>query len=130
MHDTFISIRLNGGKKMALKQLLKEDAERVFEALGVVKATGKLRKGTNEVTKAVERGEAKLVVVAKDVNPKEIVMHLPLLCEEKNILVVEVPTREELGSASGLNVPTVAVAIVQEGDAKKLLKELNDDLRR
>ena len=115
---------------MALKELSKEDADRVFEALGVVKATGKLRKGTNEVTKAVERGEAKLVVVAKDVNPKEIVMHLPLLCEEKNILAVEVPTREELGSASGLNVPTVAVAIVNEGDAKKLLKELNDELRR
>ncbi len=102
----------------------KEVAERVLEAIEVAKATGKLRKGTNEVTKAIERGQAKLVAVAKDVNPPEIVMHIPLLAKEKGILCVEVPSKEELGAAAGLSVPTGSVAIVQEGDAKELLKEI------
>ena len=50
-------------------------------------------------------------------------MHLPMLAKEKNILLIEVNTRDELGAAAGLDVPTVAVAITEEGDAKKILKE-------
>ena len=53
--------------------------EKVLEAIEVAKATGKLRRGTNETTKAIERGTAKLVVVAKDITPPEIVIHLPIL---------------------------------------------------
>ncbi len=101
----------------------KELINKAYEAIEVAKATGKIKKGTNEVTKVIEKGTAKFVAVAKDVNPKEIVMHLPLLAKEKNIPLVEVNTRDELGAAAGLDVPTVAVAIVEEGDAKKLLKE-------
>ena len=32
--------------------------------------------------KAIEKGNAKLVAVAKDANPPEVVMHIPMLCEE------------------------------------------------
>jgi large subunit ribosomal protein L7Ae len=98
--------------------------DRAYEAVESAKATGKIKKGTNEVTKSIERGEAKLVVVAKDANPPEITMHLPLLCEEKGIPCVIVPSREELGAAAGLEVPTVAVAIVQEGEAKNIIKDI------
>jgi len=108
--------------------LAKEDTDKVLEAIEVAKATGKIRKGTNEVTKAIERSEAKLVAIAKDVTPPEIVMHLPLLSEEKGIVAVEVPTREDLGASAGLDVPTTAVAIVQEGEAKKLIKEILDKI--
>ncbi|MBI5398052.1 50S ribosomal protein L7ae [Candidatus Woesearchaeota archaeon] len=102
----------------------KEMIERVYEAIEVAKRTGKIKKGTNEVTKALEKGQAKLVAVASDVNPPEIVMHLPLLAKEKDVLCVTVGTKEELGAAAGLTVPTVSVAIVQEGEAKKILKDV------
>jgi len=102
----------------------KEDMDKALEIIEVAKATGKIRKGTNEVTKAIERGKAKFVVVAKDANPKEIVMHLPLLAQEKNVLFVEVSSRADLGASAGLEVPTVAVAVVEEGDAAKLIKAL------
>ncbi len=98
-------------------------SEKAYQAIEVAKKSGKLKKGTNEVTKAVEKGQAKLVVVAQDVSPREIVMHIPMLCKEKKIPYVEVPSREELGAAAGLPVSTVAVAIVDAGDAKDLLKE-------
>jgi large subunit ribosomal protein L7Ae len=98
-------------------------SERAYEAVEIAKKTGKLKKGTNEVTKAIEKGQAKLVVVAGDVSPKEITMHLPMMCKDKGIPCVIVPSKEELGAAAGLGLGTVAVAITDAGDAKDILKE-------
>ncbi len=61
----------------------KEVAEASYEVLRQASRTGKVRKGTNETTKAIERGIAKLVVIAEDVQPPEVVAHLPIICEEK-----------------------------------------------
>lgn len=94
------------------------DEAKVLELIEIARETGKIKKGANEATKAIEKGEAKLVVFAGDVSPKEVVMHLPLLCKEKNVACVEVKSKEELGAAAGLGVGTSAVAIVREGDAK------------
>lgn len=107
-----------------------ELSEKALEAIEVAKATGRIKKGANEVTKAIERQTAKLAVVAKDVSPPEVVMHLPLLAKEKDIPFVEVPSREELGAAAGIGVPTTAVAIIQEGEATKLLKEIAAELAK
>lgn len=100
------------------------DTNKALEAIELAKKTGKIKKGTNEVTKVAEKGQAKLVVVAKDVNPPEIIMHLPALCEEKSIPYVEVEKKEDLGVAAGLGVSTSAVAIVIEGEAKDLIKQI------
>jgi large subunit ribosomal protein L7Ae len=104
-----------------------KEGDKLLEAIEVAKATGKLRKGSNEVTKALEKGQAKLVVVAKDVTPPEIVMHLPVLAKEKGVPYGTVATKEELGAAAGLPVGTAAVAIVQEGEAKKLIAEITKE---
>mgnify|MGYP006308255633 CR=1 FL=1 len=98
--------------------------DNVFEAVEVARSTGKIRKGVNEVTKAIEKGKAKLVVYAQDINPKEITMHLPLLCKEKGIPCKAVDKKDDLGAAAGLQVGTAAVAIVQEGEAKAVVKEI------
>lgn len=99
-------------------------AQKALEAIEVAKNTGKIKKGANEATKAVERGTAKLVVYAKDVQPQEIVMHLPVLAKEKDVPCIEVASKEELGTAAGIGLPTTAVAVIAEGDAKKLIEEL------
>ena len=80
--------------------------------------TGKVDKGVNEVTKAVERGVAKFVAVASDIDPKELTQHLPILCKEKGIKFVEADSREKLGISVGINRPTAAVAVIEEGEAK------------
>ena len=100
------------------------DEAKVLELIEIARDTGKIRKGANEATKAIEKGDAKLVAYAGDVSPKEIVMHLPLLCKEKNIFCLEIKSKEELGAAAGLGVSTSAVAIVREGDAKSALEAL------
>ena len=98
--------------------------EEIFEIIVASRQTGKIRKGVNETTKAVERGLAKLVVVAEDVTPPEIVMHLQPLCDEKKITLVKVPTKSELGRAAGLQVPTVSVAVLDAGEAKAKLNSI------
>ena len=97
------------------------DAYKIVEK---AKRTGKVEKGTNEVTKAIERGTAKLVVYASDVEPKEIVQHLPLLCKEKNILCKEVDNKQKLGIAVGISVATSSVAIIEPGEAEKDIASL------
>ncbi len=93
------------------------DTSRILEIVEVARETGKIRKGVNEVTKAIERGQTKVVIAAEDVNPPEIIMHLPALCEEKKIKFIKVPSKSELGRAAGLSVPTSAVAIAEAGQA-------------
>ncbi|MEK6853494.1 MAG: ribosomal L7Ae/L30e/S12e/Gadd45 family protein [Nanoarchaeota archaeon] len=97
---------------------------KVLEAVEIARTTGKIRKGANEATKALEKGSAKLVVYAEDVSPKEIIMHLPLLCKEKNVPCFAVSKRDDLGAAAGLAVPTAAVAVVKEGEAKSAIEAL------
>lgn len=98
-------------------------SEKAYEAVELARKSGKIIKGTNEVTKAIEKDKAKLVVYAKDVTPAEIIMHLPLLAKEKGIPCIEVPSKDELGAAAGLKLGTASVAIVSAGDAKDLIKE-------
>lgn len=100
------------------------DEAKILEAVEIARTTGKIRKGANEATKAIEKGNAKLVVYADDVSPKEVVMHLPLLCKEKNVPCRKVSKKEDLGAAAGLPVATAAVAVVKEGEAKGAIEAL------
>ncbi|HID25638.1 MAG TPA: 50S ribosomal protein L7ae [Thermoplasmata archaeon] len=102
----------------------KELEDLAYELVEKAREKGKISKGTNETTKQVERGLAKLVVMAEDVSPEEILAHMPLLCEEKNIPYTYVSSKQELGAAAGLSVPTGAVAVVSPGDEKNDLESI------
>ncbi|VVB60400.1 50S ribosomal protein L7Ae [uncultured archaeon] len=117
------------GKNFVDYEVSKEDSEKVLDALEAVKDSGSIRKGVNETTKAIERGQAKLVVVAKDVQPEEIVMHIPALCKEKKVPYIFVESKEELGKAAGLEVSTAAVAVVEEGRGKKQVEEVVEKIK-
>ncbi len=91
--------------------------KKTLDLLADVKtANGILRKGTNECTKAIEKGEAQLVVIAEDVDPMEIVMHLPQICSEKKVPYIYVKEKAALGKAAGLNVGSAAIAIQKAGN--------------
>ncbi len=95
-----------------------------LETLRLARSSGKIKKGINETTKAIERGQAKLVLIAMDVDPPEIVSFLPILCEEKKVPYMFVPSKRELGEAAGIAVSASAAAIVEEGEAKTYLEEI------
>ena len=94
----------------------------VYDIVEKARKTGKVEKGTNEVTKAIERGTAKLVAYAADVDPKEIVQHIAILCKEKNIPCFEADKKEKLGIAVGIGVPCASVCVINAGDAEKDLE--------
>lgn len=96
----------------------------IYTIVEKARKTGKIEKGTNEVTKAIERGTAKLVVYATDVEPKEIVQHIPLLCKEKGIVCKEVDSRQKLGIAVGIPVAASSIVVIEAGDADKDIAEL------
>ncbi|PIN98674.1 MAG: 50S ribosomal protein L7ae [Candidatus Diapherotrites archaeon CG10_big_fil_rev_8_21_14_0_10_31_34] len=102
----------------------KELKEKQFELIEKVTKTGKIRIGVNETTKAIERGKAKIIFIAEDVSPQELVMHLPLLCEEKKIPYSFISTKKELGEKAGIAVGTASIALIEEGSAKKELEEV------
>lgn len=96
----------------------------IYEILKRVKETGTIAKGILETTRAVEKGTAKLVIIAKDVKPKNLISHLPSLCRYKNIPFVWISSKEKLGQIIGLEIPSTTCAIVNEGEAKDLLEKL------
>ena len=99
----------------------------IYTIVEKARRTGKIDKGTNEVTKAVERGVAKLVVYASDVEPKEIVAHLPEICKEKGIPCQEADSKQKLGIAIGIPVSCSSVAIIDTGDADKDIEMLKKE---
>jgi large subunit ribosomal protein L7Ae len=103
------------------------DEKQIFSIIQKAKEGGSIRIGANEATKAVERGQAKLVVTATDVSPAEIVAHFEGLCKEMKIVYASVGTKAELGSASGVK-STAALVVIDAGPAKKDLEALSKEL--
>mmetsp|Transcript_50576 Transcript_50576/g.117669 ORF Transcript_50576/g.117669 Transcript_50576/m.117669 type:complete len:127 (-) Transcript_50576:4-384(-) len=71
-----------------------------------------LKKGANEATKTLNRGISDLIIMAADTEPLEILLHLPLLCEDKNVPYVFVPSKIALGRACGVSRPVVSCSIL------------------
>ncbi|KRX38228.1 NHP2-like protein 1 -like protein, partial [Trichinella nativa] len=79
-----------------------------------------IKKGANEATKTLNRGIAELIVLAADAEPIEIVLHLPLLCEDKNVPYVFVKSKAALGRACGVSRPVIACSVTtNEGSQLK-----------
>ena len=100
----------------------------IYESLRVATETGKVKKGTNEATKAIERATSQLIVIAEDVEPAEVVAHLPIICEERKAAYTFVPSRQELGKALGIEVTCGAAAILDSGDAKHIIDQVNTSI--
>ena len=96
----------------------------IYESLRVAVETGKVKRGTNEATKAIERGVSKLVIIAEDVEPPEVVAHLPIICEEQGAAYAFVPSKQEVGKALGIDVTSAAAAILDSGDAQHIINEV------
>jgi len=102
----------------------------ILEAIRVAATSGKVRKGTNEATKAIERGTSKLIVIAEDVEPPEVVAHLPILCEEHDAAYAFVPSKQELGKSLGIDITSAAAAILDAGDAEHIVDQVITSLSK
>src|SRR6476646_1815987 len=96
----------------------------IYEAVRLAKQSGIVRKGTNETTKAIERGISKLVIIAEDVEPPEVVAHSPILCDERTSKYVFVPSKKDLGNALGIEVGSAAATIIDAGESQQILDQI------
>jgi len=97
---------------------------KILDVISHAKESGKVRKGVNETTKSIERKNAKLVVIAEDVDPEEIVIHIPMLCEEKGIQFAYVKTKVDLGKSVGMSVGTSCIAVDDAGSSSEALLDI------
>ncbi|KAF9253730.1 hypothetical protein DTO006G1_6209 [Penicillium roqueforti] len=82
-----------------------------------------VKKGANEVTKSLSRGTSEIVVLAADTDPLAILMHVPVLCEDKNVPYVFLPNKHALGRACGVTRPIIA-ATITSNDAGDLAPQI------
>ncbi|BGP30171.1 RNA binding protein snu13 [Rhodotorula toruloides] len=83
-----------------------------------------LKKGANEATKTLNRGICEFIVMTADTEPIEILLHLPLLCEDKNVPYVFVPSKTALGRACGVSRPVIAASITTN-EARELKSQID-----
>lgn len=103
--------------KFETPQKLQDELKRLLDKIADTRGS-KIRVGMNETTKSIERSTAKLVVIAEDVSPPEIVLHLPILCEEKGIPFGYIENQDDLGHAVRINVSASAIAVENAGSSQ------------
>eukprot|EP00501_MAST-03F_sp_TOSAG23-6_P001073 GSMAST32.ASY1.ANO1.1116.1 assembled CDS len=91
-----------------------------------------LKKGANESTKTLNRGISEFIVMAADTEPLAILLHLPLLCEDKNVPYVFVPSKVALGRACGVSRPVIACSITSNEGSQLAtqIRSLKDSIER
>ncbi|MCJ1388491.1 RNA binding protein snu13 [Xylographa bjoerkii] len=91
-----------------------------------------LKKGANEATKTLNRGISEVIILAADTTPLAILLHLPLLCEDKNVPYIYVPSKAALGRATGVSRPVIAVSITtnEASDLMGQIRALKDKVER
>jgi len=91
-----------------------------------------LKKGANEATKTLNRGISELIILAADTSPLAILLHLPLLAEDKNVPYVYVPSKTALGRACGVSRAVIAASITtnEASDLMNQIREVKDKVER
>jgi len=83
-----------------------------------------VKRGANEATKTLNRGISEIIIMAADAEPIEILLHLPLLCEDKNVPYVFVPSKAALGRAAGVSRPVIAISVTTN-EGSQLKSQIN-----
>lgn len=106
---------------------LVEEAEAKKEGKTIAKQKPKvIKSGLNHVTTLVENKVAKLVVIAHDVDPIELVLWLPQLCRSKDVAYCFVKSKARLGQLVGLKKAScVALTEVRKEDQAELDRMVN-----
>jgi len=108
-------------KKKRLKEIAEKKVKK--EPVHETKKPHLLKYGINHITALVENNKAKLVVIAHDVDPIEIVMWLPSLCRAKNVPYVITKGKAQLGAlVNKKTASALAITSVAEGDTADLAK--------
>ncbi|KAI0206866.1 ribonucleoprotein-associated protein [Astrocystis sublimbata] len=107
-------------------------AQEILDLIQQASHYRQIKKGANEATKALSRGVSELVVLAGDCTPLSILLHLPLLAEDKNVPYVYVPSKVALGRACNVSRSVIAVSITtnEASELQNQIRALKDKVER
>jgi H/ACA ribonucleoprotein complex subunit 2 len=95
-----------------------------------------VRRGVKEVVKALRKGAKGFCIIAGDISPIDVVVHLPIMCEDRKIPYFYVPSKLDLGSAASTKRPTSCILLTPKDTFsdmalyQKLYKEAEDALQK
>ncbi|EGI65624.1 H/ACA ribonucleoprotein complex subunit 2-like protein [Acromyrmex echinatior] len=95
-----------------------------FLSILASKYKNNVRNGLKDVQKHLRRGERGLVVFAGDVYPIDIMCHLPIICEDKDIPYCFTPSRMDIGAAMNMKRGSLVVLITESYEYRELYDEI------
>ncbi|KAF7845855.1 hypothetical protein BT93_L0309 [Corymbia citriodora subsp. variegata] len=107
-------------------------SQKILDTVQQASHQRQLEKGANEATKTLNRGVSEIIILAADTSPLAILLHLPLLCEDKNVPYVYVPSKTALGRACGVSRSVIAASITtnESSDLMPQIRELKNRVER
>ena len=99
-------------------------SQKIYDLVQQAQHHDMIKKGANEATKSLNRDLAELIILAADTEPLEIVLHLPLLCEDKNVPYIYIPSKAQLGRATGVSRNVIALAIIRDEKRESMMKQI------
>lgn len=93
-----------------------------------------VRRGVKEVVKALRKGNKGFCIIAGDISPIDVVVHLPIMCEDRRIPYFYVPSKLDLGAAASTKRPTSCILVTPKDSFSemslydKLFKEAQEAL--
>lgn len=116
-------------RKARQQRLQKAAQETKKGGAAALKAPIAVLTGLQEVTRAIEKNTARLVVIANNVDPIELVLWMPNLCRANKIPYAIVKDKARLGDAVGQKTATCVaftdVNAEDEGSLKDLIRSVN-----
>jgi H/ACA ribonucleoprotein complex subunit 2 len=85
-----------------------------------------VRRGVKEVVKALRKGEKGFCIIAGDISPIDVITHLPIMCEDRDVPYLYVPSKHDLGAAASTKRPTSCILVTPNSQFSE--KELYDKL--
>ncbi|XP_033632890.1 H/ACA ribonucleoprotein complex subunit 2-like protein [Asterias rubens] len=101
----------------------KKLTKKLYKTIKKASKVKMLRRGVKEVQKFLRKGETGFVVFAGDVTPIEVMCHLPVVCEDRNIPYAYVPAKKDLGAAMGAKRSTCCVLVKSHEDYADVFEE-------
>ena len=117
-YEELVALMAPIAKPLASKKLTRK----LYKAVRKAHKAKRLKRGVREVVKGLRKDEKGVVVLAGDVSPIDVISHIPVFCEEKEVPYCYVPSRKDLGGAGGTKRPT-SVVLIQSSDQYKELYE-------
>lgn len=109
----------------------KKSSKKVHKLVKKASSAKVVRRGVKEVVKALRKGEKGFCIIAGDISPIDVISHLPIMCEDRNIPYIYVPSKHDLGTAASTKRPTSCVLISPKSDfaENELYEKLVEEAR-